>query len=67
MCHKSTTGTNGFTFLLKEVILRIFMLSKDPSAPAGFEPVNLGFSGENDKWNHRGRLRLDMTKDVKNF
>ena len=41
-------GTNGFTSLPKEVILRIFTLWKNPSTPAGFEPASLWSSGEYD-------------------
>ena len=42
-------GTYGFTSLPKEVILRIFTALKiNPSTPAGFEPPNLGSSGEYD-------------------
>ena len=35
-------GTNGFTSLLKEGVLKIFFALKNPTASAGFEPVNLG-------------------------
>ena len=52
-CRKSRQGTHGFTSLPKEVILRIFKLSKNPSTPAGTEPANLGSSGKYD--NHQGR------------
>ena len=41
-------GTSGFTFLPKEIILRIFTLWKYPSTPAGCEHANLGSSGEYD-------------------
>ena len=41
-------GTHGITSLPKEVILWIFTLWKNPSSPAGFEPANLGSSGEYD-------------------
>ena len=34
--------THGFTFLPKEVILRIFKLWKNPSTPTGFEPFGWG-------------------------
>jgi hypothetical protein len=36
-------GTDGFTSLPKDVVLRIF---KNPSTSAGIEPANLGSSGE---------------------
>ena len=40
-------GTNGFTSLPKEGVLRIFFFAlKNPTASAGFEPVNLGTSGQ---------------------
>jgi hypothetical protein len=35
-------GTDGFTSLPKEVVLRIFITLKNPSSSAGFEPANLG-------------------------
>ena len=38
-------GTNGFTSLPKEGVLRIFSL-KNPTASAGFEPANLGIKGQ---------------------
>ena len=50
-------GTHGFTCLPKEIILRIFTLWKNPSTPAGFEPTNLGSSGEYD--NH-GTTVVDL-------
>ena len=43
-------GTHGFTSLPKEVILWIFTLWKNQSTPAGFEPANLGSSGEYNHW-----------------
>jgi len=35
-------GTDGFTSLLKEGVLRIFFALKNPTASAVFEPANLG-------------------------
>ena len=35
-------GTNGFTSLPKEGVLRIFSALKNPTASAGFEPANSG-------------------------
>ena len=35
-------GTDGFTSLPKEGVLRIFSPLKIPTASAGFEPANLG-------------------------
>ena len=52
-------GTHGFTSLLKEFILRIFKLWKNPSTPAGLEPANLGSSGEHD--NH-GTTGVDVSR-----
>ena len=34
-------GTDGFTSPLKEGVLRIFFVLKNPTASAGFEPANL--------------------------
>ena len=39
-------GTNGFTSLPKEGVLRIFFALKNPMASAGFEPANLGTKGQ---------------------
>ena len=39
-------GTNGFTSLPKEGVLRIFFALKNPTASAGFEPANLGTKGQ---------------------
>ena len=38
-------GTDGFTSLPKEGVLRIFR-PKNPAASAGFEPANLGTKGQ---------------------
>ena len=39
-------GTKGFTYLLKEGVLRIFFALKNPTASAGFEPENMGTKGQ---------------------
>ena len=39
-------GTNGFTSLPKEGVLRIFSHLKNTTASAGFEPANLGTKGQ---------------------
>ena len=39
-------GTNGFTSLPKEGVLRIFFALKNSTASAGFEPANLGTKGQ---------------------
>ena len=40
-------GTDNFTSLLKEGMLRIFLSPfKNPMASAGFEPANLGTKGQ---------------------
>ena len=39
-------GTNGFTSLTKEGVLRIFFALKNPTASAGFELTNLGTKGQ---------------------
>ena len=49
-------GTHDFTSHPKEVILRIFLLGKIPSTPAGFEPASIVSSGEYD--NH-GTTEVD--------
>ena len=51
-------GTQGFTPLPKEVILMIFTLWKNPSAPAGFEPANLGSS---DEYENHGTTVVDSS------
>ena len=39
-------GTNGFTSLPKEGVLRTFFALKNPTASARFEPANLGTKGQ---------------------
>ena len=39
-------GTNGFTSLPNEGVLRIFFALKNQTASAGFEPANLGTKGQ---------------------
>ena len=39
-------GTNDFTSLPKEGVLRIFFALKNPTASAGFEPANFGTKGQ---------------------
>ena len=39
-------GTNAFTSLPKEGVLRIFFALKNPTASVGFEPANLGTKGQ---------------------
>ena len=39
-------GTDGFTSPPKEGVLRVFFALKNPTATAGFEPVNLGTNGQ---------------------
>ena len=39
-------GTNDFTSLPKEGVVRIFFALKNPTASAGFEPANLGTKGQ---------------------
>ena len=39
-------GTDGFTSPPKEGVLRIFLVLKNPTASAGFEPANLGTKGQ---------------------
>jgi hypothetical protein len=36
-------GTDGFTSLPKEVVLRILIALKNPFPSAGYEPANLGY------------------------
>jgi hypothetical protein len=39
-------GTDGFTSPLKEGVLKIFLPLKNPTALAGFEPMNLDTKGQ---------------------
>ena len=39
-------GTDGFTSLPKESVLRMFFRPKNPTASAGFEPAKLGTKGQ---------------------
>ena len=39
-------GTDGFTSLPKEGVLRIFFVLKNPTASVGFEPANSGTEGQ---------------------
>ena len=39
-------GTNGFTSLPREGVLRIFFALKNPTASVRFEPANLGTKGQ---------------------
>ena len=39
-------GTNGFTSLPKEGVLRIFFALRNPTGLARFEPANLGTKGQ---------------------
>ena len=39
-------GTNSFTSLPKEGILRVFFTLKNPTASAGFVPANFGTKGQ---------------------
>ena len=39
-------GTNGFTYLPKEGVLRIFLALKNSTNSAGFQPANLGTKGQ---------------------
>ena len=39
-------GTDGFTSLPKEDVLRIFFALKNPTASVGFEPANLDIKGQ---------------------
>ena len=42
-------GTNGFTSLPKEGVLRIFFTLKNPTTSVGFEPANLGTEGHGSR------------------
>jgi len=41
-------GTDSFTSLPKEGVLRIFFALKNPTASAGFEHTNFGSKGQHD-------------------
>jgi hypothetical protein len=47
LSHAATLrhGTEGFTSPPKEGVLRIFFALKNPTASAGFEPMNLRTKG----------------------
>jgi hypothetical protein len=45
-CRKARHGTDGFTSLPNEGVLRIFFRPKNPTASTGFEPANLGTKGQ---------------------
>ena len=57
-------GTHDFASLPKEVILRIFTLWKNQSTPAGFEPANLGSSGEYGNDGTTGVENFCVKKDI---
>jgi hypothetical protein len=42
-------GADDFTSLPKKVVLRVFIVLKNPSPSAGFEPANLGSRSRNAK------------------
>ena len=52
-------GTNGFTFLPKEGVLRIFFALKNPTASAGFEPANFGTKGQHSTSKPPKPLNID--------
>ena len=54
-------GTNGFTSLPKEGVLRIFFALKNPTASAGFEPANLGTKGQHATSRPLKPLKLDYS------
>ena len=56
-CHKSMTRDSQLYFPSEGSHTQVFTLWKNPSTPAGFEPSNLGSSGEYD--NH-GTTRVDF-------
>ena len=53
-------GTNGFTSLPKEGVLRIFFALKNPTASAGFERANLGTKGQHATSRPPKPLSLDL-------
>ena len=62
--RKSTTRDQRLYFP-SEAIFRIFTLWKNPSTPAGFEPTNLGSSGEYD---NQWTTEVDFSfRDFSNF
>ena len=66
-------GTNGFTSLPKEGVLRIFFSLKNPTFSAGFEPSNLGTKGQHATFRppkpHTsiGKLLYLTSRDSKDF
>ena len=60
-------GTNGFSVLPKEDVLRIFSALKNPTASAWFEPVNLGIKGQHAASRPPRPLYLHITKITVGF
>ena len=59
-------GTNGFTYLPKEGVLRIFFALKNPTASARFELENLGTKVQHAKFKClEGRLILLLCRQTK--
>jgi hypothetical protein len=49
VCRKMLTcGADGFTSTPKKVVLRIFIILKNPSTPTGLEPAKLVSNGKQD-------------------
>ena len=55
-------GTNGFTSLPKEGVLRIFFALKNPTASTGFESANLGTKGQHATFGSSKPLRDKIRK-----
>jgi hypothetical protein len=45
-CRNILLAADGFTSPLKEGVIRIFIVLKNPSLSTGFEPANLGSNGK---------------------
>ena len=57
-------GTNGFTSLPKEAVLRIFFALKNPTASAGFEPANLGTKDQDTTSRPPKSLTVAGSRDI---
>ena len=77
-CRKFANGTDGFTSLPKEGVLRILFVLKNRTASAGVEPANLGTKGQHATsrppkplrwalWHIPVRARCLMTHGTNNF
>jgi hypothetical protein len=55
-------GTDGFTSLLKEVVLQVCIALKSPMSSAGFEPTDFVFSGQHTAIVFNFCIRSELNK-----